>query len=313
MRKVIGMGETVLDIVFRDRQPDRSVPGGSTLNAIVSLERSGVPTVFMTETGHDRVGREIKAFLDDCGVDTGYIRQWSGMKTPVSLAFLDDDNNAEYSFYRSGEAPHEPTVLPLINRDDIVIVGSFYAVNAATRQQVKALLEQARQSEAIVIYDVNYRPAHKADLPSVMSNIIENMKYADIVKGSNEDFALIFGTEDPREVYDKHVAQQCPRMIMTCGERAVTVIDYNSIHSFTPQPVKTVSTIGAGDNFNAGTAYALVRYNITRDRLGERLTDNETEAIVRAAMAFASDCCKQTGNYISEDFGRRMAEMIKQE
>ena len=34
MRKVIGIGETVLDIIFRDNQPIGAYPGGSTFNAI---------------------------------------------------------------------------------------------------------------------------------------------------------------------------------------------------------------------------------------------------------------------------------------
>ena len=32
MRKVIGIGETVLDIIFKNNQPDTAAPGGSTLN-----------------------------------------------------------------------------------------------------------------------------------------------------------------------------------------------------------------------------------------------------------------------------------------
>ena len=44
MRKVIGIGETVLDIIFRDNHPVDAVPGGSAYNALVSLGRVGVPT-----------------------------------------------------------------------------------------------------------------------------------------------------------------------------------------------------------------------------------------------------------------------------
>ena len=36
MRKVIGIGETILDIIFRDGQPTAAVPGGSVFNGIVS-------------------------------------------------------------------------------------------------------------------------------------------------------------------------------------------------------------------------------------------------------------------------------------
>ena len=51
MRKVIGIGETVLDIIFKNDQPIQAVPGGSTFNALISLARSGVPTSFISETG----------------------------------------------------------------------------------------------------------------------------------------------------------------------------------------------------------------------------------------------------------------------
>ena len=43
MRKVIGIGETILDIIFRNEQPSAAVPGGSVFNGIVSLSRTGVP------------------------------------------------------------------------------------------------------------------------------------------------------------------------------------------------------------------------------------------------------------------------------
>ena len=67
MRKVIGIGETVLDIIFRNEQPISAIPGGSTFNAIISLGRSGIETGFISETGNDRVGRNIIQFLRDNG------------------------------------------------------------------------------------------------------------------------------------------------------------------------------------------------------------------------------------------------------
>ena len=63
MRKVIGIGETVLDIIFKDDQPISAVPGGSVFNGLVSLGRSGISTSFISETGNDRVGQRIIRFL----------------------------------------------------------------------------------------------------------------------------------------------------------------------------------------------------------------------------------------------------------
>ena len=41
MRKVIGIGETILDIIFEGNQPSAAVPGGSVFNGIVSLGGTG--------------------------------------------------------------------------------------------------------------------------------------------------------------------------------------------------------------------------------------------------------------------------------
>ena len=70
MRKVIGIGETILDIIFRNGQPTAAVPGGSVFNGVVSLARAGVPVSFISETGNDRVGNTILQSMRDSGMST---------------------------------------------------------------------------------------------------------------------------------------------------------------------------------------------------------------------------------------------------
>ena len=43
MRKVIGIGETILDILFKDSQPTAAVPGGSVFNGIDVYKRQAQP------------------------------------------------------------------------------------------------------------------------------------------------------------------------------------------------------------------------------------------------------------------------------
>ena len=65
----------------------------------------------------------------------------------------------------------------------------------------------------------------------------------------------------------------------------------------------TVSTIGAGDNFNAGFIYGLLRQGITRDHLDRGLTQQQWDGLIADALAFAAESCKSIYNYISVDFG----------
>lgn len=307
MRKVIGIGETMLDIIFKNGKPIEAVPGGSTFNGIVSLGRAGVKTVFVSETGNDRVGEYVRDFLRDNNVDTSAINVFQETKSPVSLAFLDKDNNADYIFYRDQKHDHMDFAYPDIQKDDIVVFGSFYAVNPTLRPQVSGLLEYARQRGAIIYYDVNFRKAHQADVMKVTPNLIDNLEYADIVRGSKEDFEVLYKKDSAERVYRAETSFYCKRFIYTDGPNPVSVFSNNGFHKEYAMPkTETVSTIGAGDNFNAGFIYGMIKYGVTRDDVEQGLSEEVWDKLIATATAFSADCCKDIFNYISKEFGQQL-------
>ena len=50
----------------------------------------------------------------------------------------------------------------------------------------------AHEAGAWLYYDVNFRKNYIADLPDLMPNIEENMRLANVVRGSTEDFEYLF-------------------------------------------------------------------------------------------------------------------------
>lgn len=211
MRKVIGIGETVLDIIFRNDQPTAAVPGGSTFNAMISLGRCGVPTDFISETGNDRIGKRIIDFLQENGVNTEHVNVFPDSKSPLSLAFLNDSNDAEYIFYKDHPRDQLDFVYPEINADDIVLFGSYYALNPVIRPQVKGFLDYARSRGAIIYYDVNFRPSHQDEVMKLTPNLLENFGMADIVRGSHEDFDVLF----KRKMLMLSIARRFPSIAKT--------------------------------------------------------------------------------------------------
>lgn len=306
-RKVIGIGETVLDIIFKGGQPIGAFPGGSVFNAIVSLGRTGVCTTFISETGNDRIGDQVVSFLRDNGVNADLVNRCPNGQSPVSLAFLDEHNNAEYLFYKDHPHDHVDFVYPDIQPDDIVIVGSFFAVNPAVRPQVMGLLDYAHNHGAIIYYDVNYRPAHKNDVMKITPNLIENLEFADIVRGSREDFETLYRKSDPDKVYTAEISFYCKKFVYTQGADPVIVrADGNFRREYAVADMETVSTIGAGDNFNAGLLYGLIRYGITKDQLDRGLAPEEWDKLVAYAQLFSNECCKGIYNYVSKEFGEKL-------
>ena len=160
MRKVIGIGETILDIIFRNDRPHAAVPGGSVFNGLVSLGRLGTEVLFISELGNDYVGNIIKRFMHDNHISTQYIDCFPDGKSPLSLAFLDEQQNANYLFYKDYPKQRLEIPFPPINEDDIFIFGSYYVLNPAIRKTVKEFIEYAKERKAILYYDPNFRTAH---------------------------------------------------------------------------------------------------------------------------------------------------------
>ena len=307
MRKVIGIGETVLDIIFKNEQPIGAYPGGSAFNALISLGRCGVDATFIGEAGHDRVGEHIIRFLRENGVNADHVNVFADSKSPISLAFLDERNDAEYIFYK--DHPHDQLdfVYPDIQPDDIVLFSSFYAVNPVIRPQIVGLLEYARAHGAIIYYDVNYRSSHRNEVMKITPNYLENLEYADIVRGSREDFDVLYKMRDPAKIYTAEVSFYCKKFICTQGADTVELrADQGLKRSYPVPPTSTVSTVGAGDNFNAGFIYGLLKYGITRNDLAQGLTPEQWDKVVACGMEFSADCCKSLFNYVSKEFGEQI-------
>lgn len=300
---IYGIGETVFDIIFQGDQPQRAVAGGSTFNSMISLGRCGMNPVMVTETGDDRVGDIVRCFMQQNGVQTHFVTVHPHTKTPLSLAFLNEQNDAHYQFYRDPATAGLQERFPEFGEGDIVLFGSYFSVNPAIRNYTREFLLRARAAGAILYYDVNFRPAHRADLPRVKANIEENMQLSTIVRASTEDLATIYGsqTEDVLHLYRQEVEHRCPFFICTNGGEGVTVYHHDRMAHYATPRIETVSTIGAGDNFNAGIISSILHQHLTHVHLAEP-TRAMLTALVTEGQRFAATVCQSLDNYVPVGF-----------
>jgi fructokinase len=307
MRKVIGIGETVLDIIFRNEEPVGAIPGGSTFNAMISLGRSGIQATFISETGNDRVGRKILNFLEENHVDSSNVNVYPESKSPLSLAFLNDNNDAEYLFYKDHPKDRLDFSYPEVNEDAVVVFGSYYALNPVIRPQVLGFLQYAHQRGAILYYDVNFRASHQHEVMKLTANFLENLELADVVRGSHEDFDVMFHSKDADVVYRSQISFYCKKFIYTQGRLPLVLRAEDGFRKEYPvSAIDVVSTIGAGDNFNAGFVYGIIKHGITRAMVTDGLTEAQWDQLISCAQAFSADCCKSINNYVSTEFGDKM-------
>lgn len=310
MAKIVGAGETIVDLIFKNGEPQKAVPGGSVFNALVSAKHAGAEVLFVSETGRDKVGRIVLDFLKENGISTDYIYLYDEVNTPVSMAFLNDKNDAEYVFYkpRPQRLPVEP--LPELSDGDALLFGSFYSLSADTRSRLVPLLSQSAKVDCVRHYDPNFRSSHLKDLDRLLPVIMDNMRSADIVRGSDEDFRNIFGSDEfaglsgedfVRALYERHIGALCGNFICTCGSQGVWLCTQGRVKFYPSRDITTVSTIGAGDSFNAGVLSAVVTLGLRRSDL-EVLKPETWDKIITAGVDFSSAVCQTYSNYVPDNF-----------
>ena len=311
MRRVFAMGETTMDILFRQSQPVAAVPGGSCFNSIISLGRTGTPSWFMGYTGDDQVGHQTADFLLGNGVGDDYFMRRAGEKSSLSLAYLNEKGDADYLFYKSPLRMDEHVPVPVFTADDVLLFGSYFASCDGTRPYVRRVLEAACRAGAVVYYDLNFRPSHLHELEHLMPSIQENYTLSTLVRGSSDDFEVMYGERDARKVYARHIAPCCPLFICTAGAGTLTVCTPGASFDFEAPRVQPVSTVGAGDSFNAGFLYAMLGYGHRASSLLQ--LDREGWArLVRTGCDFAAQVCQSEQNYVGREFARAVSLDINQ-
>ena len=113
---------------------------------------------------------------------------------------------------------------------------------------------------------------------------------------------MIFGIDQPEEL-SSIINADSKILIYTKNTDGIEVINDSDKLLVPSEKLKPVSTIGAGDNFNAGIIYSLKTNNIVKSEISN-ITKENWNKIVRNGVSFAQEVCLHMDNYISTEFVR---------
>lgn len=289
---VYTLGESLLDIIINT--PDDVVvrPGGAMLNTAVSLARSNIEVSLISELGDDNTANLIVNFLIDNNVILENIKQYQNNNTSLALAFLDKNKKPSYTFIKN-----YPEVRNLesnfgFNSNDILLFGSLYSLDKQIRKSIVSIVEDAKINNATIIYDPNIRNKEHLKDHNLLDAVYRNMQYSNIIKGSDEDMANIFGKEDLQyQLKSIRKINNTALVIITLGSEGLFA-DYNGKQIRLPA-IKTQvrSTIGAGDAFNAGIIYALSGTHRSEINI-------DVDQLLASGLEFSAKVCASMDNYI---------------
>ena len=291
---VYTLGESLLDIIITT--PDDVVvrPGGAMLNTAVSLGRRNIDVSLISELGDDNTAKLITNFLEMNSVITRNIESYINNNTSLALAFLDDKKKPSYTFIKNYPKERAFKNSPTFNKNDIILFGSLYSLDKQIRSTILSIIENAKKNHATIIYDPNIRNAHHLQDSELMNSVIQNLRISSIIKGSDEDFTNIFGTDNiPDLINEIRGINNKALIIITLGSKGL-IADYNGKQFNYPAiETKLVSTIGAGDAFNAGLIFELSNK--------ENKLETAIESILQRGLQFAAKVCSTMDNYVASE------------
>ena len=295
---VLLIGESLINKITAPDGSTRLTPGGAMLNVAIGLRHLGRTTRLVTDFGLDANGRILAEYAASNGLEL-WLRADGERTNPTSVSHvsLDASGSASYSFDFTWDIQDKPFSGACKLDLDLLDPQSLAFGSAACHLQpgaakVRNWVEELREN-VTVFYDPNVRPALLGDIREARAVVESFAGYADVMKSSDEDIALVYGPNASiEEVAGRWLESGVLLAVVTCGSEGALMYSAagETIHVPARQ-VDVVNSSGAGDAFFAALIDGLTRISLSgaanRDRLAA-ISPTNLETLGAYAAAAAS-------------------------
>ena len=244
--KIPTTGETILGDSYNIG------PGGKGCNQAIAISRLGVKVNFITKLGNDEYGKLAINKLKDDNIDTSHIILSNNHKTGVAGIHV-DKNTGKNAITVVRGAPSSLTI-DEINTNIFKQSKIFLTQLEIPKEVTLHCLKVAKENGLINI--LNPAPAIKLsnDFFGLVDYFTPNEIEAEFYTGIKID-----NIKDAKESAYKIINLGIKNVIITLGEKGLFFTDGKEEIYIKASQVKAVDTTGAGDAFNGGFSFALLK------------------------------------------------------
>ena len=286
MFDVTALGELLIDFTENGTSSQgnpllEANPGGAPCNVLAMLERLGKKTAFIGKVGKDMFGNQLKAAVEEVGIDTRNVIMDEEVHTTLAFVQTYPDGDRDFSFYRNPGADmmltKDEVSEELIQSSRIFHFGTLSSTHEGVREATRHAIEVAKAAGCIITFDPNLRPPLWKSLEDARAEIEYGMTKCDVLKISDNEVEFLFGTTD----YDKGAAlirekYNIPLVLITMGKDGSRAYYKDLRVEAAPfLQENTIETTGAGDTFCASALNYVLEHgleNLTEENLMEMLT-----------------------------------------
>ena len=293
---ILCCGEALIDMLPDELNTGQHcfVPkaGGAVFNTAVALGRLAVNVSLFTGISKDIFGEMLAKELAESQVGTDYLVCFD---LPTSLAFVKFvEQQAQYTFYsaQAADTMLTPSDLP---KDNSEFEGIFFGgISLCTDPTASTMLTLLRKysKKSVIVLDPNIRPAFISDERSYRFRLNEMIELSDIVKLSDVDLTWLIPDELGLKIkLEKLFGNSGKIVVITKGKNGAVVFHSGKeIAKTNSLPTILGDTVGAGDTFNAGLIYSLIKQRV----FTKRHCAQPNQLAIQNALIFATKAASYT-------------------
>ncbi len=293
MRKVLGMGNALVDILMRledesvleqfslpkgsmqlvdshmanqvemaTKKYERSqASGGSAANTIHGLASLGVGTGFLGKIGRDNWGDFFRQDMQNRNISTKLLE--SITESGRALALITPDSERTFATFLGAAVELSAEDLP----HDLFSGYAYFHIEGYLVQNRKLIEEALKRAKSNGL---------KISLDLASFNVVEENldflldmteKYVDILFANEEEAKAFTGGLENEEALD-HMAKICEIAILKKGVNGSLIKHFNKTFRVNVVPAKSIDTTGAGDLYAAGFLYGLI-HTLSLEKCGQ--------------------------------------------
>lgn len=255
--------------------------GGCPLNIATGAQRLGLKTAILTGIGNDQVGKFIKHFLDEEGIETQWVPTIEGTRSSAVVLGIEPPDKFPLVYYRENCADINLNIdhidaIPFSDFKAAAFSGTAFSKDPSRTAMFYAL-EKAKANQVTTLLDIDFRADQWDDPRSFGITLRAALSQFNVVVGTEEEILATFLT-DKEQLLIKHQQISAPEIrgnidnaiqeIMKSGvETLVVKRGKEGASIFQPKkeevkvpgfPVEVLNVLGAGDAFCAGFSYGLL-------------------------------------------------------
>ena len=267
-------------------------PGGAPANVLAALCNLGFQTAFIGKVGDDMHGALLKDTLDKAGIDTtGLIVDDSVFTTLAFVSLQNGERNFSFARKPGADTQLRPEEVKeeIVKNTKIFHCGSLSLTDEPARSATFHAVKMAKEAGALISYDPNYRAPLWNSVEEAKEQMRSMIPYADIMKISDEETALLTDYSDPKEAAQALLDQGVACVVVTLGKDGALLKTAQVEIVEKGKERKVVDTTGAGDSFWGGILSRFAKDGISP----AEITEEKAHEYVRFANAVAGLCVEK--------------------